>query len=340
MASSAMPAHAQAAAPPPASPPPAIRRWVDVQHLQLAGRYRWIETSAGRVSSSTLQWQSQVRGRFLFDPAARYSINVGAFTGNAFAAGWDNTGVGLGFHSEAFGVKQLFVAAEPVRGIEVQAGGLYVNRGESTEILSYDNDGYIMGERLTLRPSKGRVTQVSVTTGYLGDVRTPTVFRRFRHMNDWNYRQLLVGARVAPRMDVSADYTHDRGTDTLREGMTLRLPAASRIVTSVKAELYQRVSRDHGYGFNLATDLRLHRRLVVTAGGASVDPRYGPLNADRFETGHRLYDTGTFTLTRDVTLGWFHDEAIATPYPLANRHRFEVIATINPTASLKRVRIF
>jgi len=34
--------------------------------------------------------------------------------------------------------------------VEIQYGGLYFDRGQSTEVTSYDYDGYLVGERITL----------------------------------------------------------------------------------------------------------------------------------------------------------------------------------------------
>lgn len=103
----------QPTAKPAAAPPPAIRRWVDVQQLSFGGRFRWFENSSGRLVSSTLQWQPQIRARFLFDKAAKYSINGFASSGLTFPSSWNNTGGGLGTFSGAFNLKQLFAQAEP-----------------------------------------------------------------------------------------------------------------------------------------------------------------------------------------------------------------------------------
>lgn len=64
------------------------------------------------------------------------------------------------------------------------------------------------------------------------------------------------------------------------------------------------------------------------------------LNADRFERGTRVYSLGAFALTRDLTVGWFHGEAFAIDYAIPNRRRFEIIVTLNPTATLKQKGIF
>ena len=192
---SAQPAAPQPTAKPAAAPPPPIRRWLDVQQLSFGGRFRWFENSADKLISSNLQWQPQIRARFLFDKGAKYSINGFASSGLTFPSSWNNTGGGLGTFQGAFNVKQLFVQAEPMKGLEFQAGGLHMNRGEMAEHITYDNDAFIEGERVTVRPAKGWLKQVAVTTGYFGDYREPNVFKRFDRMDEWNYGQALVGVR-------------------------------------------------------------------------------------------------------------------------------------------------
>ena len=317
-----------------------------MQHLHLSSRFRWFEDNTGRVRSSTLQWQPQIRARFLFDANARYSVHVGAFSGATLVSGWDNTGGGIGEFTGDFNVKQLFLAAEPVKGLEFQVGSLYMNRGEVAENVSYDNDTYLTGERVTFRPAKGRLTQLSVATGYYGEFREPNFFQRADRLGDWNYGQVLAGFRVASRVQASVDYTYEDGRDILREGVTIRMPEKIRVLTSVKVESYQRLENENGLllnkagaGFNVSGDLRI-KKLTVTTGVMSVDRFYGPYNGDRYEVGTRFYYYGTSPGTRDFSVGWFHGEAFATDYPIPNKHRFEIIATINPTASLKRAGIF
>ncbi|MDP3719038.1 MAG: hypothetical protein Q8T13_14845 [Acidobacteriota bacterium] len=327
----------------PAPPAPAIRRWLDVQSVHAASRFRWYKNSAGRLNSSSLQWQSQLRGRFLFDQAGRYSIGTLASTGSTLPSSWNNTGGGLGQYSGAFNVKQLFLSAEPVKGLELQAGGLFMNRGEMAEHLTYDSDAYIVGERVTVRPSKGRVTQIAVTAGHFGDFREVNVFKRLDRMTDLNYGQALVGFRLGPRAAASVDYTHEDGRDIIRQGINLRMPATVKLLTALKFEAYQRVSDDDGQGFHAAADARW-KRLSVTGGVMSVDRNYTvgtiPFNGDRYETGHRWYSIGGVTLTRDLSVGWFQSEAFNVDFPIPLKHRFDLFITFNPTASLKRAGIF
>lgn len=348
----ASPALAQAAPPPQtakpaAAPAPAIRRWLDVQSVHVASRFRWYENSAGRVNSSALQWQSQLRGRFLFDKAGRYSLGTLASTGATLPSSWNNTGVGLGLYARQFNVKQLFLAAEPVKGLEFQAGGLFLNRGEMAEHITYDSDAYIVGERVTVRPSKGRITQIAVTAGHFGDFREVNVFKRLDSMTDFNYGQALVGFSLGSRAAASVDYTHEDGRDIMREGLNIKMPASVKLLTAIKLEAYQRVSDDDatgdGNGFNASADIRW-KRLTVTPGVMSVDRGYSagsiPFNGDRYETGKRIYAINTVAITPALSAQFFYSKAFDIDFAIPLAHRFDLVVTYNPTASLKRAGIF
>jgi hypothetical protein len=326
-------------------PAPPLRRWLDVQHLHLSSRFRWVESNGGRVTSSTHQWQPQLRARFLFDRGGRYAIHVGAFGGSQFVSGWNNTGGGLGDFGGDFNVKQLFVSAEPRQGLEFQVGGLYMLRGENTEITSYDNDAYIVGQRATIRRAQGTLAQMALTVGHIGDYREPNVFERLDSLADINYGQLLVGARAGSRVNLSVDYTYEDGRDLLREGATIRLPERTAPLTSIKLEAYQRFDDIAGQGFNVSGDFRITPAFSVTAGVAHVDrhyliPGYMSPNADRYERGTRFYHAGTYTLTRELSVGWFNGEAFQTDYTIPNEHRWEILLTFNPTALLKALGVF
>lgn len=320
--------------------PPAIRRWVDVEQIQLGTRYRWTAATDGDVTASAIQFQPLLRARMPVDAAGRLAVTIGAGAGANFAGGWDNTGAGLGQFSGAFAVKQLLATAEVMHGLEVSAGGLYVLRGESTEITSYDNDGYLVGERAAWQHDEGIVDRIAITTGYLGDLRDPNVFHRLDRLNDWNYEQFLIGWRLGAHVVASTDYTHEGDRSTLREAMTIRLPRQTKLLTALKVDLYERVAPDTARGLHVSADMRPLHQLLVTTGFASVDRAYGGLNADRFDRGNRVYCIGTFAANDVLSLGWFYAEGVANDYAIPNEHRLDIVATINPTAVLRRKRVF
>src|SRR6185295_471342 len=142
--------------------------WFEPQTVTLSSRYRLIENSAGDTTANQLQFKDALRVRVNIDRDRRFTINIGAFSGSSFTSSWDATGVGSGAASANMYVKQLYGSIAPVQGVELQVGGLYINHGESTEITSYDDDGYVMGERVTIRrPKQAYFDEVSVTRASL-----------------------------------------------------------------------------------------------------------------------------------------------------------------------------
>jgi len=354
--STTIPAAAQQspAAAPAAQDAPAIRRWLDVQSVHVGSRFRWFKNSQERLVSSNLQWQTQLRGRFLFDRSGRYAVGAFASTGASFPSSWNNTGGGFGDYQGFLNVKQLFVAAEPVRGLQFEVGGLHFNRGEMAEHLTYDSDGYLVGERVTYRPTKRRVSQVSFTAGFFGgadgDYTEVNVFKRFERMDEFNYGQALVAFTLHPRVSASVDYTYEDGRDIFRQGVNVRMPATVKLLTALKLEAYQRAGSgdgptdENGFGFNASADVR-YKLYSLTAGVMSVDELYGspiraPFNGDRYENGTRQYTIHTLQLTPALQFVIFQTEAFATDFPINIQHRVDAMVTFNPTAWLKKKGVF
>lgn len=319
--------------------PPPLRRWLDVQSVHAAIRYRWTETDTGRVTTSGVQWQTQLRARFLFDSQARYHLGTFVTTGTSFRSGWVNTGIGLGREAHPTQVRQLYFGAQPVAGLELQIGGLAVNRGELTDVIASDNDSFFVGERLTVRPSRGRVTQLSAAVGHFDAAGEPDFFKQADDMDAFNYGQALVGFRVSRNVTGSVDYTYENGRDILREGLVIRLPSSVKLLTQLRLESYQRVAPDHKAGFNVSTDFRV-RKLAGAFGIMSADRDYGPFNGDRYESGQRYYHVVNYALTPELQLQWFHTHAFDIEFPIPLKQRLDVVLTYNPTAALKRARIF
>ena len=115
-----------------------LTRWLDLQTITIYARSRFIRNSGGVTTIRQLQHKEAIRGRLKFDRPGNYSLNFGVFSGKTFTSSWDATGWGTGDAQRYAALKQLYVAARPVRGVELQYGGLYIIRGESTEITTYD----------------------------------------------------------------------------------------------------------------------------------------------------------------------------------------------------------
>ena len=130
-------ADASAQTAPQAKPaPPQLARWLELQNATLNLRYRLADNSAGVTTTNQLQHRETLRARVKFDPSARYTLNLGLFTGPRFTSSWDNTGWGISDAQKNLAFKAMYLAAIPVPGVEVQYGGLYIVRGDSTELTS------------------------------------------------------------------------------------------------------------------------------------------------------------------------------------------------------------
>jgi hypothetical protein len=156
-----------------------LSRWLVFELASVSTRFRHVESLMGVTTASNQQHQVAIKSALRLDPAGRLTIHAGLFTGDTFSFGWNNTGPGTGIAQSRVCLKQLYLDAKPLGGIDVQVGGLEFARGESTEITSYDYDGYLVGERLAIRrPDRVLLDEVTLTFGFLGDLRQPNVFAR------------------------------------------------------------------------------------------------------------------------------------------------------------------
>lgn len=326
--------------PPPAAPaarPPGVRphRWVDVQVAQVDARYRFIDTSAGVTTANQMQQRETFRAGVKFDRAGRYSLQMAAGSGANFAGSWDNSGPGTGDTDMHPNLRQLYVAAAPVAGVDVQFGGIAFVRGESTEITSLDNDGYMVGERISVKRRKQtHLDEIAFTAGHLGDFDTPNVFRRFDGLAHHNFAQLLTSRRFGARASASADWTAAGPDDTFHEAIRIAVKE-SRVVDGVRLEFYERVTGVTGKGFAVSVDRALTRSLSMSGGYATVD-RAHVLNADRFLRGRRGFVEGRYALTPEITLSTFFTRAFHNDFAVPNRTRLDVVVTYNVLKGLQR----
>jgi hypothetical protein len=314
-----------------------LARWLEVQTATLVTRYRLVVDSRGVTTTNQLQYQDNFRARLKLANGGRYSINAGIFTGNGFISGWNNTGLGSGDAASNHYLKQLFFSAKPFRGIEVEFGGLGILRGESTEITTYDNDGYLMGERVSVeRPKDLFFDEISVTYAYLGDTLRPNINKRFNRLKKSNYHHFLVRKSLGARAAVSVDYAFQSGTDTMREAIKINAREL-HVVDFVRFENYQRTDVRADYGFSVYGEKAINKRIVVGVGYADIDRYYGGLNADRFLSGRRYYSTGTLVITSDLRVSAFYHHAVATDYAIPNKSRLDIVLAYDLLSSLKRM---
>lgn len=317
---------------------PEVKRWFDFEALSVATRFRYVETAAG-VGTPQQQYQVVARGRFKFDKKGKYSVVAHVATGNSITSGWNLTGWGTGDVQAEFYVKQLFFEAKPIKQLAIQFGGIAPNNGENTEITGYDNDSYLMGERIKVQdPKKFFFDEISATNGHLGDNTRPNVFRRFKRLNKSNYHQFLVRKVIGKRAAVSADYTFDSGVDMLRQAVKVNVPEA-KVVDSFRFENYQRLDPQPGYGFALTGEKSVTKKFNLIGGIAKVS--HTMLNADRFPRGTRLWLSGTYKITREFSINPVIIQAVGPlAAPSLPRTRFEIIASYNILEALRHYKIF
>ena len=323
---------------PEPAPNAAFKRWIEIDALTVSSRYRFIENNAGVTTNNQLQWQFNGRGRFKFDRAGKYSVYAVAGTGLSLTSGWDNTGWGTGDPQGHVFLKQLFFEAKPVKTVGVQVGGIGINSGENTEVIAYDNDTYMMGERVQFRsPKHLYFDEVSVTFGHIGDVNTPNVFRRFKRLDEWNYHQTLVRKKLNNVVSFSADYTYDAGRDTLRQAVRFKPPKGKPLDT-ILFENYEQLSPDAGYGFSIFGDKQFWKRLTIGGGFVRID-RPMP-NGDRYQQGNRLFTTSNFRISREFSLSTAVIRAVGDlPAASTPRTRLDIILTYNILESLKKHKV-
>jgi hypothetical protein len=321
-----------------------VDRWFDVQQLQLSTRYRMIENSKDVITNNQWQHKESFKFRFKLDPKANYTVNVGIFSGNSFTGSWNTTGVGTGNFVSNLYLKQFYFEAKPFKGIEGQYGSLYINRGEGTEAVSYDNDGYITGERLSLkRPKQLFFDEISATYGRLGDIKVPGFFNRYQSLgfSQCNYHQFLVDKKFGNRFGVSADYIYHAGARTLRQAIKIKTKEL-HFVDALLFENYERTNWKSAYGFNINGEKALNKRLTITPGIESVDrlygtfKTYGPLNGDFYTTGNRVYMQATVNLTSEFSIASQVTQAFHNDYAVANRTRFDLALNYNMMKTLQK----
>lgn len=345
-------AAAQGNSPPPAPPtqaskPPSvaratIARWLEIQNATLNLRYRFIDNTAGAITTNQVQHRETLRARLKFDGSAKYTLNLGLFTGTRFTSGWDNTGWGINNAQKNLAFKALYLAAVPLAGVEAQYGGLYIVKGESTELTTYDEDGYVAGGRFSVkRPRQLYFDDISVTVAYLADdPREIPISKRTKYLNDTpNYRHFLVDKKIGKRAAVSADFTYAAGGRTWREAINLKTPEL-RVIDTIILENYQRSNRNPDQGFALTLDKALHRKVNVNCGYASIDPFYGGLNADRFHIGNRLFAMLIYNISPEFLASAFITRAVGNDVPLPQRTLSNIVFTYNALPALKRTGLF
>jgi hypothetical protein len=312
-------------------PAPEIAPRLELESATLGLRYRMLENQLGSRSQNWSDHHQGFKLRLRLDRSARYSLTAVAFNGDSFQGSWNLRGMRDGQSSNRVFLKQFYVTGRPAEGVEFQYGGLALVRGESSEITSYDNDGYLTGQRLTVSP-KRLLDELTVTAGYLGDFRDPSITRRLHRLSEINYAQVLVKKTLSERVTATADYSVDDGEGTLRQGVAIR---PSGVIDLIRLEAYERVSGERAAGGAITIE-KPFGRTRLAASFASVDDHYRPVNGDRYGRGRRISLTGTTALTDELTLQIFVTRALDDDLVMGNQTRVDVHIRYELAALLKQ----
>jgi hypothetical protein len=354
---------------------PALSRWLEVDALSFSMRYRNSYDTQGIHAFNNGQQKSLVSGKFKFDKDGKYFVGFRASSGRYFNwsyasfTGLDyKQGAAAAFNAYTpqrqdvvlnafyldpnaslilseesargweFYIRDLYLSATPIKGITFEFGALPIERGAGSEITTYDDDGYISGERIRVRaPEHLYFDQIAVTTAYLGDVFKPNFFDRYERLSQWNYRQALLEKHFGSRFKGSADFTWLTGTRTMREAGLVKIPE-TKALDSVRVELYQRLNDVYlpgiltkaASGWSFTASKTFAKRYTVEAGYASVDDDYGVysgdgvlvasafgLNGDSYQVGKRFFTKADIKLAPYASLFGFYTHQInPEPNPL------------------------
>jgi hypothetical protein len=359
------------AAPAASESKPLTDRWLDLKTLSFAQRYRNTYNSGSFHDFENGQQRSLLEARIKLDPEARYTLNLRASSGRYFNwayADYAGEGIHARIANSAaliqsltlpeieeilaaepadpagvqilndlpsagweFSMRELYVSASPVKPISVEFGFIGIERGLSTEITTFDDDGYLDGERIRVRDPKHLFfDQVGFTNAYFGDYRTPNLFDRGNRFADSNYRQVFVDKKLNSRVALSGEYTWQFGTNTLREAV-LADTKETKAVDKVRFEAYERMNQvnlqglniNGASGFAVTAYKDLSQKLTGDAGFASIDKdnsvytgsRYMHawgfgLNGDTYSQGKRPFTHASYKVNPVVTAFAFYTHAV------------------------------
>lgn len=315
-----------------------LSRWLALDAGTFGFRYKNAEATASPWTYQ-VQYQLVARGRLKFDKKGRFYAGFRLGTGKSFSYSWNATGCGDGDFTSNVYLKELYFAAAPVKAVEVQFGGLGIIKGESTEITSYSNNGYLMGERVTLRrPERLFFDEISATGAYLGDQFKPGVFQRAERLGKMNYHQFLVAKRLRGRISFSADYASFSGAETLRQAVKYSLPR-NRYVASLLFENYQRLHIYPAWGFAMAAQSSPCKRMTLTGGVVGIDRHFRDWNADKLGKGNRIYLIASYNFWREFSANLFLGKAFANDFPVINAGRYDLSITYDFLRALKRAAV-
>lgn len=347
---------------------PLTARWLDLKTLSLSQRYRNTYDTGGYHLFEAGQQRSLIEGRVKLDAEGRYAVGFRASSGRYFNwaysdyAGRDltasvsnpvvfasftpaqqealfaavaadpqdyNAFLATSSRGWEFYMRELYFSASPVKPVTVEFGSFGFERGLASEITTFDEDGYLSGERLRIHDPKHLFfDHVGYTNGFFGSIETPNLFDRGANLKNFNYRQVFADKQLNSRVGFSGQYTWQLGTDTLREATVVGAPEL-KVADKIRLEGYERVNTvsvqglavKGGSGFAIAVEKKV-KGLSGDLGFASIDAKYGVyggsrvltvgsfgLNGDTYQEGKRPFTHLSYKINPVVTAFGFYTHA-------------------------------
>ena len=286
----------------------------------------WIGYSPSRAYETLLD-TGQVPGIPSPDPVgeAEYLVTL--------SAGWE------------FYMRELYLRASPVRPLTFEFGSFGIERGFASEITTFDEDGYVTGERIRIYDPKHLFfDQVGFTNAALGNVTVPNLFAHGLNLDKSNYRQVFANKKITPRVGVSGEYTWMIGSDTLREAVSVHIEE-SKVADKIRFEGYQRLNTvnlqglnfNPAAGFAIVADRKIGSHWNTDLGYDTVDQNYCvyagsrnacsftfSLNGDSYTEGRRYFSHLSYKITPAVTAFGFYTHAIGHDILNFNQQNFNL----------------
>lgn len=304
-----------AAAPKAAAPAPkpapitGVARWLHFQTLDLATRFRYVDTHEHRVNDRDQQYKISSKFQLNLVPEGRTYFQFRVETGSSFASSWTNMGPGMHNREWVLNVKSLFFGQKLGKHFEAQVGGIEYDQGAGSEVTSTDNDAWLIGYRgRVITSGKGWLpNKVNLTIGHMGDFRMPNVFARMHRLEDVNYVQALAQKSFNKKHEGSFEYDSIQDIQFLRFAYRWKkIPAV--VFDEISIEPVVRMTNNSAFGWSgtLGKSLDKAAKLKIAATYSDIPTQLFNkggqqilLNGDLYALGKRVSGTMTWQPAKD-----------------------------------------
>ncbi len=344
-------------------------RWLDLEEMSSAMRYRDAFNQGSATTFQDGQQRMMIASTFKLDQDAKYTVHLRASSGGYFNWSYaDVAGHGFAYRQHhglikasytpaqaaersaagkadpaglaittstistgwRFYIRELSFSATPEKHITGEFGSLGIERGYGSEITTFDDDGWVSGERIRFKDVPHLFfNEVGFTNAYFGDIGTPNFFDRGSSLGSSNYRQVFAKKRVNQYVAFSAEYNFLGGTHTTREAALVDMKP-TKVLDGLRVELYQRYNTVNlqglnvggGDGFAVTLQKQITHRLGGDIGYADVDGNYSvyaghrvqhavglSMNGDSYGQGKRPFIHASYKVNSVVTAFGFFTHA-------------------------------